>query len=61
MIIYFYKLLDKGTVSCLLSYNSNNNKSEEAMVIGDTVVRKSYDRDITFKVIDIREENGEPV
>ena len=31
------------------------------MVIGDTVVRKSYDRDITFKVIDIREENGEPV
>lgn len=29
------------------------------MVIGDVVVRKSYDRDITFKIIDIREENGE--
>ena len=23
------------------------------MVIGDTVVRKSYDKDITFKIIDI--------
>ena len=29
------------------------------MVIGDIVVRKSYDRDISFKIIDIREENGE--
>lgn len=28
------------------------------MVVGDLVVRKSYDRDITFKIIDIREENG---
>lgn len=28
------------------------------MVIGDLVVRKSYDRDITFKVIDIKEEGG---
>ena len=25
------------------------------MVIGDTVVRKSYDKDITFKIIDIKE------
>jgi spore coat assembly protein len=29
------------------------------MVIGDVVVRKSYDGDITFKIIDFREENGE--
>ncbi|MBU3132771.1 sporulation peptidase YabG [Clostridium gasigenes] len=28
------------------------------MIIGDLVVRKSYDRDITFKIIDIKEENG---
>ena len=28
------------------------------MVIGDTVVRKSYDKDITFKIIDIKEDNG---
>ncbi|ETJ29079.1 Sporulation peptidase YabG, partial [human gut metagenome] len=26
--------------------------------IGDIVVRKSYGRDITFKVIDVREKNG---
>ncbi|MGL5378682.1 sporulation peptidase YabG [Clostridium sp.] len=32
------------------------------MVIGDLVVRKSYDKDITFKIIDIREdEDGNPV
>jgi len=31
------------------------------MVVGDLVVRKSYDRDITFKIIDIREENGEVI
>ncbi|MGL4570278.1 MAG: sporulation peptidase YabG [Clostridium sp.] len=28
------------------------------MKIGDMVVRKSYDKDITFKVIDIKEEQG---
>ena len=28
------------------------------MVIGDTVVRKSYDKDITFKIIDIKEVDG---
>lgn len=27
------------------------------MEVGDLVVRKSYDRDITFKIIDIKEEN----
>lgn len=32
------------------------------MDIGDFVVRKSYDKDITFKVMDIKEdENGKPV
>lgn len=31
------------------------------MVVGDIVVRRSYDKDITFKVIDIKEENGEPI
>lgn len=31
------------------------------MVIGDTVVRKSYDKDITFKIIDIKEVDGRPV
>lgn len=31
------------------------------MVIGDTVVRKSYDKDIIFKIIDIKEENGKPI
>lgn len=29
------------------------------MEIGDIVVRKSYDKDITFKIIDIKEEDGE--
>ena len=28
------------------------------MNIGDVVVRKSYDKDITFKIIDIKEEGG---
>ena len=28
------------------------------MVIGDTVVRKSYDKDITFRIIDIQEVDG---
>ena len=28
------------------------------MKIGDTVVRKSYGKDITFKIIDIREKDG---
>lgn len=31
------------------------------MVIGDLVVRKSYNRDITFKIIDIKEEDGEVI
>ena len=31
------------------------------MVVGDLVVRKSYDRDITFKIIDIRQENGKTI
>lgn len=31
------------------------------MDIGDIVVRKSYDKDITFKVIDIREEKGKKI
>ena len=31
------------------------------MVIGDTVVRKSYDKDITFKIIDIKEIDGKIV
>ena len=31
------------------------------MVIGDIVVRKSYGKDISFKIIDIRKENGEDV
>ena len=31
------------------------------MVIGDTVVRKSYDKDITFRVIDIRQIDGKTV
>lgn len=31
------------------------------MDIGDLVVRKSYDKDITFKIIDIKEENGQKV
>ena len=29
------------------------------MKIGDLVVRKSYDMDITFKIMDIKEEKGE--
>lgn len=31
------------------------------MEVGDLVVRKSYDRDITFKIIDIKEENDKTV
>lgn len=31
------------------------------MVIGDIVVRKSYDKDLTFKIIDIKEEDGEVI
>lgn len=31
------------------------------MKIGDIVVRKSYDGDIAFKIIDIKEENGKEV
>jgi len=31
------------------------------MIIGDIVVRKSYDKDVSFKIIDIREENGEKI
>ncbi|NFG62425.1 MULTISPECIES: sporulation peptidase YabG [unclassified Clostridium] len=31
------------------------------MDIGDIVVRKSYDKDVTFKIIDIRNENGKNV
>ena len=33
--------------------------SEVEMQIGDIVVRKSYDKDITFKIIDIKEDNGQ--
>ena len=29
------------------------------MQIGDIVVRKSYNKDVTFKIIDIKEKNGE--
>ena len=29
------------------------------MRIGDIVVRKSYNKDVTFKIIDIKEKNGE--
>lgn len=31
------------------------------MDIGDVVVRKSYDKDITFKIIDIKNEDGKNV
>ena len=31
------------------------------MVIGDVVVRKSYDKDITFKIIDIKEVDGKTI
>ena len=31
------------------------------MEIGDIVVRRSYDKDVTFKVIDIKEEHGEKI
>lgn len=31
------------------------------MEIGDVVVRKSYDKDVTFKVIDIKNENGKKI
>lgn len=31
------------------------------MEVGDIVVRKSYDKDITFKVVDIKEENGKKI
>lgn len=31
------------------------------MQVGDIVVRKSYEKDITFKIIDIKEVNGKPV
>ncbi len=31
------------------------------MKIGDIVVRKSYDKDVTFKIIDIKEEDGEEI
>ncbi|WP_338626850.1 sporulation peptidase YabG [Clostridium baratii] len=31
------------------------------MEIGDVVVRKSYDKDVTFKVIDIKDENGKKI
>ena len=34
---------------------------EEKMQIGDIVVRKSYDKDITFKIIDIKEIDGRPI
>lgn len=35
--------------------------SEVTMVIGDIVVRRSYNKDLTFKIIDIKEEDGEPI
>jgi spore coat assembly protein len=31
------------------------------MEVGDLVVRKSYDRDITFKIIDIKKEDDRVV
>ncbi|CUQ31423.1 sporulation peptidase YabG [Clostridium baratii] len=31
------------------------------MEIGEVVVRKSYDKDVTFKVIDIKDENGKKI
>ncbi|SFC33793.1 sporulation peptidase YabG [Clostridium uliginosum] len=31
------------------------------MDIGDVVVRKSYDKDVTFKIIDIKKENGKNI
>ena len=31
------------------------------MVIGDIVVRRSYDKDVTFKIIDIKEEDGKKI
>lgn len=31
------------------------------MKIGDLVVRKSYNKDITFKIIDVREEDGKEI
>ena len=31
------------------------------MVIGDIVVRKSYDKDVTFKIIDIKEVDGKTI
>ena len=31
------------------------------MGIGDIVVRKSYDKDITFKIIDVKKENGNTI
>lgn len=31
------------------------------MIIGDIVVRKSYDKDITFKIIDIKEVDGRTI
>ncbi len=31
------------------------------MDIGDVVVRKSYDKDVTFKIIDIKNEYGKNV
>ena len=38
--------------------NNNNRFMEKTMDIGDTVVRKSYDKDIIFKIIDIKEIKG---
>ena len=29
------------------------------MDIGDSVVRRSYGKDVTFKIIDIKDKNGE--
>ena len=40
--------------------NNNNRFMEKTMDIGDTVVRKSYDKDIIFKIIDIKEIKGKP-
>ena len=34
---------------------------EGKMEVGDIVVRKSYDKDITFKIIDIKEVEGKPL
>jgi spore coat assemly protein len=59
--IFVWPLLFIINISPLIRKNilcKENANKELIMQIGDTVVRKSYDKDITFKIIDIREDNG---